>query len=118
MSRYDERDLPTLKGTVSMTKVKNALRKVDPNLRTELKNIRINGQLQGCSGFIVDDDAQRVVYINTEGLVGFSGKVLYRIAASTTDYAGGRNRYTSAADLIADVLELLDADARHWEEVA
>ena len=62
MSRYDnEWGLPKLPGVVSMTKVKNALKKHHPEITPKLSNIRINGQLRGCSGFLTDTTTRKIV---------------------------------------------------------
>jgi hypothetical protein len=70
-----------------------------------LKNIRVNGDTRGCSGFIALGDA--VVYINTEVL---GGGYLYRTAAHMKDYTGGVNKYARDLDsLVAGINQLLKA---------
>ena len=96
MARYAEYGLPTLKNTVSMTKIKNQLKNLDMNLTVKLSNIRINGQLRGCSGFITNNDTQKIVYINTESACEtspFGGKILYRTASHDRDFTGGQNQW-------------------------
>lgn len=72
-----------------------------------LKNIAVNGDKRGCSGFISRDGA--VVYVNTEVL---GGGYLYRTAQHMKDYTGGVNRYArDLASLVAGVNSLLRAAA-------
>lgn len=68
-----------------------------------LKNIAVNGDKRGCSGFIKRDD--KIVYVNTEVL---GGGYLYRTAAHLKDYTGGVNRYArDLAGLVAGVNSIL-----------
>ena len=70
-----------------------------------LKNISVNGDKRGCSGFIARGDA--IVYVNTEVL---GGGYLYRTAAHMKDYSGGVNRYArDLAGLVSGVNQLLRA---------
>jgi hypothetical protein len=72
-----------------------------------LKNISINGDKRGCSGFIQRGDA--IVYVNTEVL---GGGYLYRTAAHMKDYTGGVNRYArDLAALVAGINSLLKVSA-------
>ena len=72
-----------------------------------LKNIAINGDKRGCSGFIARGGA--IVYVNTEVL---GGGYLYRTAAHMKDYSGGVNRYAKdLASLVAGVNQILRAAA-------
>ena len=82
------------------TKLKNQF----PSTHTvALKNIAVNGDKRGCSGFIARGDA--IVYVNTEVL---GGGYLYRTAAHMKDYSGGVNRYArDLASLVAGVNSLL-----------
>ena len=93
MARYDEWGLPELSGVVSMTKIKNALKRSHPELTPHLRNIRVNGQLQGCSGFIEDTARGRIVYISTDVCHGTTRDAYYRNASNLKDYRGGRNRF-------------------------
>lgn len=68
-----------------------------------LKNIAVNGDKRGCSGFIARDGA--IVYVNTEVL---GGGYLYRTAAHMKDYSGGVNQYArDLASLVAGVNQIL-----------
>lgn len=42
-------------------KLRNQLRKIDPALEVELKNINVNGMKRGCSGYITDPRTGRVI---------------------------------------------------------
>lgn len=50
-------------------KLRNQLRKLNPALEVELKNININGMKRGCSGYITDPRTGRVIYVDTEALL-------------------------------------------------
>ena len=82
------------------TKLKNQF----PSTHTvALKNIAVNGDKRGCSGFIARGDA--IVYVNTEVL---GGGYLYRTAAHMKDYSGGVNRYAKDLDsLVGGINSLL-----------
>jgi len=105
----------------SSQKVK-AMFKAHSNLMVETKNIRINGQLRGCSGFIQNTDNGKIVYLTTEqisytgnteafqgnGMWGDENKAcMYRTAKTMKDYTGGCNRYCSLDNLEKFVLSLL-----------
>lgn len=83
------------------TKLKNQF---SPAHVVALKNIRVNDDKRGCSGFISLNGA--IVYVNTErcGSLGY----LYRTAAHLKDYTGGPNRFARDMDsLVAGVNQLL-----------
>ena len=111
MARYNEYGLGKLTGTVSMTKVKNALKRARPDLVPHISNIRINGQLQGCSGFVEDPATGRIVYFNADVNHGTSREAYIRNAKHLKDYTGGRNRFCpmDADEIISAVIELLDS---------
>jgi hypothetical protein len=84
------------------TKLKNQF---TPAHQVHLKNIRVNGDKRGCSGFIQRGGA--IVYVNTEVL---GGGYLYRTAAHLKDYSGGVNRYArDLPGLVAGINSLLKA---------
>jgi hypothetical protein len=84
------------------TKLKNQF---TPAHQVHLKNISVNGDKRGCSGFIQRGDV--IVYVNTEVL---GGGYLYRTAAHLKDYTGGVNRYArDLAALVAGINSLLKA---------
>jgi len=71
-----------------------------------LKNIRVNDDKRGCSGFISLGEA--IVYVNTErcGSLGY----MYRTAQHLKDYTGGPNRWARDLDsLEKGIKELLAA---------
>jgi hypothetical protein len=71
-----------------------------------LKNIAVNGDKRGCSGFI--ERGGVIVYVNTEpcGSLGY----MYRTAEHMKDYTGGANRWAKDLDsLVAGVNQLLKA---------
>ena len=93
-------------GAISITKVRNVLKKI--GIADVIgKNIRVNGQLRGCSGFATCPNGKgngRIVYFNTEISIScyptdLNGKILYRYAKSTQDYCGELNRYCSFENL-------------------
>lgn len=54
---------------LSATKLRNALKRrarSTDNLDISIKNVRINGQLRGCSGFITNSDTGAIAYVNVE----------------------------------------------------
>jgi len=83
------------------TKLKN---RFTPAHTVTLKNIRVNDDKRGCSGFISLGDA--IVYVNTErcGSLGY----MYRTAQHLKDYTGGVNRWAKDIDsLVAGIDQLL-----------
>lgn len=87
-----------------------------------VKDININGQIRGCSGFLVNKTTQKVCYITTEpffngrhgsGLWGDDGKaIMMRPAKSTKDYTGGRNNWVSVKDIVSTAQELTAEDLK------
>lgn len=72
----------------------------------QLRNIVVNGEKRGCSGFITFGD--NTVYVNTErcGSLGY----MYRTAKHMKDYTGGVNRWARNIDtLVKGVNDLLTA---------
>lgn len=96
------------KATLSATKLRNQLHNLRPNLIVNLKNVRVNGVLFGCSGFIADPDTLRMVYVNTDHNGLFHERALYRVAAHDKDFTGGVNRWSTYAGLAADVVMFLE----------
>ncbi|MCQ2300289.1 MAG: hypothetical protein MJZ81_09225 [Bacteroidales bacterium] len=58
------------------------------------KNIKVNGVVRGCSGFLRYSNGN-YVYVNTEPscLSSLSDKILYRSAKNEKDFTGGENHY-------------------------
>jgi len=67
-----------------------------------LKNIIINGDKRGCSGFIMLGD--KAVYVNTEVL---GGGYLYRKAKDNKDFIGGVNQYAKDIDSLVNAINQL-----------
>ena len=85
------------------TKLKN---RFSPAHAVALKNIRVNDDKRGCSGFISLQGVH--VYVNTEpcGSLGY----MYRTAQHLKDYTGGANRWARDLDsLVKGINELLQA---------
>jgi len=90
-----DRDYPKgrYEGAVSVTKVRNAMRKAGYEL-VNAKNSRRNNVLEGSFGFIRDPKSGRLVYFDADASACFNGdKVLYRTAKHEKDYTGGTNNY-------------------------
>jgi len=84
------------------TKLKNRFLSV---YTVALKNISVNGDKRGCSGFISLGDS--IVYVNTEpcGSLGY----MYRTAKHLKDYTGGVNQWAKDLDsLVLAVTKLLN----------
>lgn len=82
------------------TKLKNRFPNAD---LVQLKNISVNQDKRGCSGFIQSNG--NIVYVNTEVL---GGGYLYRTAKHLKDYSGGINQWAKDLDsLVAGINKLL-----------
>lgn len=104
----NEFNLPKLTGALSMTRLRNRLKQLDPELVCHLKNIRVNGQLQGCSGFVVNPRNQQVAYVNTDANHGSRlDEAFYRTAENVHDYRGGRNHHCRYHELPRELVEFL-----------
>jgi hypothetical protein len=83
------------------TKLKN---KFPVEFDVQLKNITINGDKRGCSGFISYND--KTVYLTTEPL-GTMG-MMYRTAKNSKDYSGGANQWAKGIDnLVSAIIKML-----------
>ena len=96
---------PKIQGVLSSVKLRNQLLKLDSTLDVRLKNVRVNGQLRGCSGFVGNGTSW--VYVNAEHDRGISPDALYRTATGPTDYTGGRNQFAPYGDLAWAVVSTL-----------
>ena len=88
------------------TKLKNLITKVskdkDMDLQFYLKNILVNGQKRGCSGFVKNKKNGLIVYVDTEGSVLSSLKnYMYRYADDIKDFTGYRNRWCDTPEQLA-----------------
>ena len=91
---------------LSALKVKNMFKGLAYEFK--LRNIDVNGQKRGCSGFIVNTVTNKIVYIDTEpcfnaaGLYGNKNNaVMLRSAESLKDYHGGMNQWSSIEGIVA-----------------
>lgn len=104
---FNEYAKPAMGKPVSMTKVKNRLKVIAPDVIAHLHNIRINGYCHGCSGFIEDPATGRVVYLSTDLNHGTNTQALYRTAQHTKDFTGGRNQFCDFDEITDRAVELL-----------
>lgn len=94
------------------TKLRNQIKKIQPEgLEFHLKNIKVNGQNRGCSGFIKNVSNGNIVYVNTEKSCysPLADKNLYRTAKDLKDYTGGRNRWATDDRIAIEIVNLLDS---------
>jgi len=82
------------------TKLKNRL---DNRYTVALKNIIINGNKRGCSGFVALEGNH--VYVNTENT--FHSGYLYRTAEHGKDYTGGVNCYACTLEQLVNGINKL-----------
>ena len=102
------RDYPKgcYEGAISVTKVRNAMKKAGYEL-VNASNNRRNNVLEGSSGFIKDPASGRLVYFSADASAYYNGdKVLYRTAKHDHDYTGGTNRYADFSELAEAVRDL------------
>ena len=125
MTRRREYPLTSVPGAIGIMKVRNAVRRFF-GANAELvnaKNIRVNGELRGVSGFLKYKDG-RFVYFNTErSCYGpLSDKVMFRAAKNEKDYTGGYNCWCNdhPFDLVKAIDRLLQTggDEYGWNEKA
>ena len=93
-------------------KLKNAIKKEAANNNMELvssiKNIIINGEKRGCSGFVRNVKNGSVIYVDTEKPVLSNLHYMYRYAEDEHDYRGYRNRWADTfEELVKDVCKCL-----------
>ena len=95
-------------GAVSMTKVKNLLKKSGRYYATKMMNTRVNGQLRGCFGFIRRSGDDKPIYIDTE-----YSPFLIRFARDENDYCGETNEYCQFDTLIQTLDAMFSRLDRH-----
>lgn len=95
---------------ITSRKLKGRIKKVNPLVEVYLSDIKINGDIRGCSGFIRNPETGTIVYVNTERSAygPLSDKYMYRTAKHLKDYTGGSNRWCNCEDLIPSVNALLN----------
>lgn len=86
---------------LSATKLRNQIKALDSELVIDLKNVRVNGALFGCSGFITDPRTGKHVYILADHNHQINTRALFRTAKHTRDYTGGHNNFATY-DLLAE----------------
>ena len=95
-------------GPYTSVKLRNDLLRLDPSLNVQVKPVRVNGAVFGCSGFVINPPNGAIVYVSTDHNHGqMYNKALYRTAKSTRDYSGGTNNTCAYADLAQNVVNLL-----------
>ena len=92
--------------------LRNRIRKASGvELEFALRNIRVNADVRGCSGFVKNTVTGKIVYVNTEPSPygPLSDKVLYRTAEHFKDYTGGRNQWglVDGDEFIHDIVKEL-----------
>lgn len=93
---------------LASTKLRNQILALNPEAVVTLKNVRVNGALFGCNGFVSTPDGSKHVYVCTDHNHGLSyDKALYRTAKHTKDYTGGSNNFSKYASLAESVVDLL-----------
>lgn len=91
-------------------KLKNAIEKENPGLEYHLKNILVNGNCRGTSGFVVNPVNGMTVYVTTEESVLSSLHFMYRYADSIKDYTGYHNRWANSLnELVTGIIFLLNS---------
>lgn len=96
--------------TLNAVKLRNSIKRINPDLVVELENVRINGELRGCNGFVANMDTGRVVYVSTDRGIDPDDRVLMRYAADMRDYVGERNRYVTRAGAAQAIVVMLTAE--------
>lgn len=102
-------------------RLKNAIRAAFGNvedLEFQLRNIVVNGQKRGCSGFVRNKSNNAVVYINTEPTTyGALPPYMYRYADDMSDFRGYRNRFAETLnELAAEVAKMLLTPVKETKE--
>lgn len=94
--------------TLNAVKLRNQLNALAPEegLDIHLQNVRINGVLQGCSGFVYNPNTETFVYVSTDRNHDTVRNALYRTAKNRRDYTGGTNRFAEWDELAEKVLAL------------
>lgn len=98
-------------------KMKNALKKAfGGELEFSLRNININGDKRGCSGFITNPANGVTVYIDTEAIKPFG--LMYRYAKDNKDFTGCSNQWRKTFDeYITGIVQALRNDTLFKREL-
>ncbi len=100
------------------TRFKNAILKETglDDFEFRLKNILVNGQRRGCSGFIYNRSLDIYVYVNTETSV-YDKMTICRYAKDFKDYSGDVNHNCySEEQLIKETAKLLTSVPNYTAE--
>lgn len=98
-------------------KLKNAFKALPDSDKyaMEFKNININGNKRGCSGFITNLENDVCVYINTESIAAPFLGILYRYCEQSGEYTGGHNHFAKSLDEVVHSTVHLLADPQRAE---
>lgn len=89
------------------TKLKNAITRHanGMDLTFTLKNISVNGDKRGCSGFIRNNANGSVVYVNTEDcLHAHIPCYMFRYADNERDFTGYTNHFARSVDQLSGAI--------------
>ncbi len=86
-------------------KLKNAL---PQHYTFKLKNVSVNGDKRGCTGFIQYGD--KTVYVDTERSCGLA--YMARAAANDRDFLGGRNHWADDLESLVGLVNQLLNNAK------
>lgn len=100
-----------MKKTALTNRIKKMSRSAN-SLTFDLDNIKINGDVRGCSGFITNNDTGVIVYVDTESTLSYRphNEMMFRQARHDKDYRGLRNRWSGLDTYVIDVIKLLDGE--------
>lgn len=102
--------MKTYKMPILSSRLRNAINKRanGMDLTFTFKNININGDKRGCSGFVRNNANGTVVYVNTEATPRANLHYMYRYADSEKDYTGYNNRWAyTLEELATEICHLL-----------
>lgn len=105
--------------TILSTKLKNAFDKLEDSDKYSMsfKNISVNGDKRGCSGFITNLENDVCVYIDTESVTNLG--MLYRYAEREGEYTGGNNHFAhSLEEIIKETRRMLENPQNAERELA
>lgn len=83
-----------------MTKTRNAIRKVIPEIEDTLKNVNINGRKDGCTGYVTNPQNGKTIYLCTDVIPASYGCYYFRSApaANTSATLHGSNTWFKTFD--------------------
>ena len=112
MIAYSNRKKPIL-----AVKLRNEILKQisGDNISVSLRNISINGNKKGCSGFITNSENGTCVWLSTDNEY-CRQPIVYRYAKNISDYHGGINRWCDTAfDLAYAIKKMLTEPDIEWQ---